>query len=283
MWLPVNVHTVPHVVGTSAPPGDSRLSLPAGSKLPELDDLGTWSEAEYELGADVAEALGFSLERNVGMAVRVLERHRAVELVSAAGVPVRIGVAVRMTVRWPGKPGSDGASVAAMAARAQAGGDRAAGTVSVVGFAHPDVGELIPGEIDVDIDGYARLVSAVDGIQSRVADNPKSIRLGVIGRFEQDSENPPWNSDVALGSIWALGRLAATVTREQCPALLTTELKSNTGFAEGVLRAYRAVMGELLDGPVTDAHAADAKARLHAVTVGGPLSPPRPVIDRPIP
>jgi hypothetical protein len=60
MWLPINVYTVPHVTGDPAPPGDARLSLPAGSTLPSVDEMGAWGEAEYELESDVAEGLGFS-------------------------------------------------------------------------------------------------------------------------------------------------------------------------------------------------------------------------------
>jgi hypothetical protein len=283
MWLPVNVYTVPHVGGSSTPPGDPRLSLPSGSVLPTLEDMGAWGEAEYELGFDVGEALGFSLERNAGRTLRVLERYHAVEVTSAAGVPLRIGVAVRMVVRWSGGSSSDGPSLSTLAARAEAGGDRAAGTVSVLGFSHLDVGELIPGEVDLDVDGYARLLSAVDGIQSRVADNPERVRPAVIARFEPDSESPPWDSDVTLGAAWGLARMAAGVIRAECPALLTDELKSNQHFAEGLSRAYKAVMGPAVDGPVTSVHAADAKQRLHALNVTGPLTPPRPIPFRPVP
>lgn len=283
MWLPVNVYTVPHVVGSSTPPGDPRLSLPAGSALPTIEDMGAWGEAEYELGFDVGEALGFSLERNAGRTMRVLERYRAVEVTSAAGVPLRIGVAVRMVVRWAGGSSSDGPSLSALAGRAEAGGDRPAGTVSVVGFAHLDVGELIPGEVDLNVDGYARLVSAVDGIQGRVADNPKAVRPAVIARFEPDSESPPWDSDVTLGAAWGLARLAAGVALAECPALLTAELTSNQRFAEGLSRTYKAVMGPAVDGPVTAVHAADAKQRLRTLSITGPLTSPRPIPSRPVP
>jgi len=285
MWLPVNVYTVPHVEGDPAPPGDPRLSLPAGTVLPTVDEMGAWGEAEYELESDVAEGLGFSLERNVGRGLRVLERYRGVEMTSALGVAIRIGVAVRLTVRWSASGGSnaDGPSLVTLAARAEAGGDRAAGTVSVLGFAHPAVGELIPGEIDLDIDGYARLLSAVDGIQSLVADNAKAVRPAVFARFEASSETAPWDSDFALGATWGLARLAAGVTREACNVMLTAEIKANLRFAEGVSRAYRAVMGVAPDGPVTSVHLADAKNRLHAIGVTGPLSPPRPIPPRPVP
>lgn len=283
MWLPVNVYTVPHVAGSATPPGDPRLSLPAESVLPTIEDMGAWGEAEYELLDDVGEALGFSLKRNAGRTMRVLERYRAAEVTSAAGVPLRIGVAVRMIVRWSGGSHSDGPSLATLAGRAEAGGERPAGTVSVLGFAHLDVGELIPGEVDLDIDGYARLLSAIDGIQGRLADNPKALRPAVIARFEPDSESPPWNSDVTLGAAWGLARLAAGVARAECPALLTAELKSNQRFTEGLLRAYKAVMGPAADGPVTSVHAADAKQRLHALNITGPLTPPRPIPSSPVP
>jgi hypothetical protein len=283
MWLPVNVYTVPHLVGSSTPPGDPRLSLPAGTTLPTIEDMGAWGEAEYELGFDVAEALGFSLERNAGRTIRILERYRAVEVTSAVGVPLRIGVAVRMIVRWSGGSSSDGPSLSVLAGRAEAGGDRPAGAVTGLGFAHLDVGELIPGEVDLDVEGYARLMSAVDGVQSRVADNPKSVRPAVIARFEPDSESAPWDSDVTLGAAWGLARLAAGVTLADCPALLTEELNSNQRFAEGLGRAYRAVMGPAVGGPVTSRHAADAKQRLHAINLTGPLTPPRPIPDRPVP
>lgn len=253
--------------------------------MPTVDEMGAWGEAEYELESDVAEGLGFSLERNVGRGLRVLERYRGVEMTSALGVAIRIGVAVRMTVRWSvsGGPNADGPSLPALAARAEAGGDRAAGTVSVLGFAHPGVGELVPGEVDVDIDGYARLLSAVDGIQSLVADNAKAVRPAVIARFEASAETAPWDSDFSLGATWGLARLAASVTQEECQALLTDALRTNLRFTAGVSRAYRAVMGVAADGPVTSIHAADAKNRLHAIGVTGPLSPPRPTPPRPVP
>lgn len=105
----------------------------------------------------------------------------------------------------------------------------------------------------------------------------------MLARFEADSESAPWESDFALGSTWGLARLASGVTREECAGLLTADLKKNLRFNEGVSRAYKAVMGGGADGPVTAAHAEDAKKRLHAVVVTGPLSPPRPVVPRPIP
>ncbi len=77
MWLPINVCTAPHGAGDPAPPGDPRLSLPAGSTLPGVDEMG---------------------------------------------------------------------------ARGEAGGDRPAATVTVLGFSHLHIGELIPGELDVDVE-----------------------------------------------------------------------------------------------------------------------------------
>ena len=151
----------------------------------------------------------------------------------------------------------------------------------MLGFAHLDVGELIPGEVDVDIDGYARLVSAVENIQSRVADNPKAVRPAVIARFEHDDQNAPLDSDYTLGVTWGLARLAASVSLQESQGHLTDELKKNPRFAEGVSRAYRTVMGST-DEPVTPAHAAAAKSRLHAITVAGPLST-RPIPPRPVP
>lgn len=285
MWLPINVHTVPHVTGDAAPPGDPRLTLPAGTVPPDFEDMGAWGEAEYELTADVAGALGFSLERNSGKTMRILERFHAAELTSVAGVPIRIGVAVRLTARRSGDPdeGSDGASLSVLASRADAGGDRPAGTVSVLGFSHPHVAELIPGEVDVDIDGYTRLMSAVDGIQHLVADNPKHVRPAVIARFEPDSESPPLDSDVTLGMVWGLARLAKSVSLAETKTLLTDDLKANLNFENGVRRAYRAVMGGVFDGAVNAAHAADAERRLHAISVTGPLTPVRPIPPRPIP
>lgn len=268
--------------GSSTPPGDPRLSLPSGSVLPTIEDMGVWGEAEYELESDVGEALGFTLERNAGRTMRVLERYRAVEMTSAAGVPLRIGVAVRMVVRRSGKPSSDGPSLSTLAGRAEAGGDRPAGTVSVLGFAHLEVGELIPGEVDLDIDGYARLLSAVDGIQGRVADNPRQSAL----RSSPDSNPTPRARRGTVTSPWA--RPGDSPGWQQgwhaeCPALLTDALRSNQRFAEGLSRVYRAVMGPAADGPVTTVHAANAKQRLHALNITGPLTPPRPIPDRPVP
>ncbi len=73
------------------------------------------------------------------------------------------------------------------------------------------------------------------------------------------------------------------MTREECQGLLTDDLKSNLRFADGVSRAYESVMGAATDGPVTSVHAADAKQRLHAVAVTGPLTSPRPIPPRPVP
>ncbi len=44
---------------------------------------GDRGEAEYELASDVAEALGFSLERNAGRGIRVLERYHGVQTLVA--------------------------------------------------------------------------------------------------------------------------------------------------------------------------------------------------------
>jgi len=116
-----------------------------------------------------------------------------------------------------------------------------------------------------------------------VADNPTAVRPAVLARFEADSESAPWESDFVLGSTWGLARLASGATREECTGLLTADLKKNLRFNEGVSRAYKAVMGWAADGPVTAAHADDAKQRLHAVGVTGPLASPRPVGPRPVP
>lgn len=86
-----------------------------------------------------------------------------------------------------------------------------------------------------------------------------------------------------LGATWGLARLAANVTAEECKGLLTDDLKANLRLNEGVSQAYRAVMGVASDGTVTAVQSQDAKNRLHAIGVTGPMPSPRPIPPRPVP
>jgi hypothetical protein len=240
--------------------------------------MGAWGEAEYDLRSDIADALGFSLERDSGHVIRVLERYQGVELTSAAGVAMRVGVAVRLTVRL-NQPQSE-MSLSKLAAVAENGGGRAAGIVSVLGFAHPAVAGVISGEFDLDVDGYARLIAAVEEIQRLVAANPGSVVPAVIARFEPSNDFASWHGDWIIGATWGLARLADRIAFKDCASLLTDDLIANQQFKEGVRHTYSVVMGAASNDAPTVIDAQDAENRLHAIRVSGPLRPPHPSVVR---
>jgi hypothetical protein len=203
--LPVNVTEDTLVARANALAGVTAV-VPA---VPDVSQLASWSQENYQLEADAAASLGFPvvhLASQLRHRLCIFGASRWCDVSSGDGHVYRFGVSLRVLIEIESKENQDDLTLPNIAASVQLGTATASAQLIVRGYSSPSVGKLLPPWQSFSVDSYAQYMSAISAIQSEIMANDDSVVPQLLASTIASATLP--SSSQAVGTVVALRAVA---------------------------------------------------------------------------
>lgn len=173
--------------------------------IPVPDELSDWAQTDYDLDANMALKLGFSLgggSTSANQRLLIREFSRSATCSAPDGKRYRYGTAVRLVVKINNITAGANLSIPFVAAETQLARMQAESTLRVVGYAGEELAGLLPPFRAFNVDTYAELSTRMNEVKRLIAEDVANIRPTKLGVEITTEEKLDVSS--ALGLVWGL-------------------------------------------------------------------------------
>jgi hypothetical protein len=224
------VHTV-----AGLPPGHQMPTTPAA------DELGDWTQENYNVDVSVAANLGFPIGNLTGSVQHdalMFGVSRWTDVVSDKHT-YRFGVALRALVVVLDIKVSGGLTLPVVAAKVEIEGARASAQLMVRGYVGSDLGGLLPTWQSFGVDSYAQYMAAVSSLQKVILSDAANIQPELLATsvFSRNAPDP----EEAVGSVYGLYAIADGATLAHALDKLKVD---DPDIAQAVKTLYQSTIGE---------------------------------------
>ena len=236
--------------------GELAAAAPAGCpELPEPDELSDWVQQDYDLDANLAQKLGFSVATGtLGGSQRLLIREfsRSSTCEGTDGKRYRYGTAVRLVVKINNVTAGASLTIPFVAAETQLARMQAESTLRVVGYVGEGLAGLLPPFRAFNVDTYAEMSTRMNEVKQLIGEDIENVRPTRLGVEVTTEETLDLSS--ALGLVWGLTCISK---RRSC-----AEAKRSYPD-QGSLAAMRAIEQAYGSMPSPVGCTADKPSKLH--------------------
>jgi hypothetical protein len=218
--------------------------LPPGHQMPTTpaaDELGDWTQENYNVDVSVAANLGFPIGNLTGSIQHdalMFGVSRWTDVVSDKHT-YRFGVALRALVVVLDIKVSGGLTLPVVAAKVEIEGARASAQLMVRGYVGSDLGGLLPTWQSFGVDSYAQYMAAVSSLQKVILSDTANIQPELLATsvFSHNAPDP----EEAVGSVYGLYAIADGATLAHALDKLKVD---DPDIAQAVKTLYQSTIGE---------------------------------------
>jgi hypothetical protein len=230
--LPVNISEATVVSRATVLPGLTATR----PQPPDVKDLSSWSQENYQLKVKAAAHLGFpvaNLNAGLDSDLLIFGTSRWTDVDSGDGHVYRFGVSLRVLVEVMSVDGKIDLTLPAIAANVQLGRAQASAQLVVRGYNSSTLGKLLPPWQAFTVDSYSQYMSAISEIQQAVMQSDANIVPQLLATTLVGPSLP--SSAQSIGTVIAVRAVANGDSLNAC-------LKNNDSVGgdveEAITQAY---------------------------------------------